>query len=167
MAKTKMVVFDMDGTLADLYGVPEWLAKLSASDCSPYEEAAPMCDFSLMRELLADLREFGVVTSVISWNSRSGDSDYHRRVRRAKLHWLKRHGLTFDYFHVVKYGTPKHQIAKRDFNDVDIIATLFDDDENVRDAWTLGAAINPETENINDALYNLLCELRKGDNAKW
>ena len=35
MMKTKMVVFDMDGTIADLYAVPNWLQMLRAEDPTP------------------------------------------------------------------------------------------------------------------------------------
>ena len=38
------IYLDMDGTIADLYGVEDWLKKLRAEDSSPYEEAEPMCD---------------------------------------------------------------------------------------------------------------------------
>ena len=31
----KMICFDMDGTIADLYAVPNWLEKLRAYDASP------------------------------------------------------------------------------------------------------------------------------------
>lgn len=31
----KMICFDMDGTIADLYAVPNWLDKLRAEDASP------------------------------------------------------------------------------------------------------------------------------------
>ena len=34
--KMKMICFDMDGTIADLYAVPNWLDKLRAEDASPY-----------------------------------------------------------------------------------------------------------------------------------
>lgn len=35
----KMICFDMDGTIADLYAVPNWLDKLRAEDASPYADA--------------------------------------------------------------------------------------------------------------------------------
>ena len=35
----KMICFDMDGTIADLYAVDNWLAKLRAEDETPYQEA--------------------------------------------------------------------------------------------------------------------------------
>ena len=41
----KAIFWDMDGTIADLYNVPNWLDKLRAEDTSPYREAEPL--FSL------------------------------------------------------------------------------------------------------------------------
>ena len=34
----KMICFDMDGTIADLYAVPGWLEKLRAEDATPYRD---------------------------------------------------------------------------------------------------------------------------------
>ena len=45
---TKMICWDMDGTMASLYGVDNWLSKLRAEDASPYEDAAPMWDMELL-----------------------------------------------------------------------------------------------------------------------
>ena len=36
------IFFDMDGTIADFYNVPNWLLKLRNNDASPYEEAVPL-----------------------------------------------------------------------------------------------------------------------------
>ena len=33
------ICFDMDGTIANLYGVENWLAYLVAEDVKPYKEA--------------------------------------------------------------------------------------------------------------------------------
>ena len=38
----KAIFWDMDGTIADLYNVPNWLDKLRAEDTSPYREAKPL-----------------------------------------------------------------------------------------------------------------------------
>ena len=40
------IYFDMDGTIADLYNVENWLPKLRAEDASPYIEAEIMVDAS-------------------------------------------------------------------------------------------------------------------------
>ena len=48
----KMLIFDMDGTVADLYGVPNWLPMLRAFDPTPYRLAKPMWDMEELARLL-------------------------------------------------------------------------------------------------------------------
>lgn len=38
------IYFDLDQTLADLAGVPNWLEKLHAEDATPYADASPLVD---------------------------------------------------------------------------------------------------------------------------
>ena len=40
--------FDMDGTIANLYGVDGWLSALNAFDPSPYEIAKPLVNLSFV-----------------------------------------------------------------------------------------------------------------------
>ena len=40
--KIKILVWDMDGTIADLYGVENWLPMLRAYDPTPYRTAKPI-----------------------------------------------------------------------------------------------------------------------------
>ena len=42
----KTIWFDMDGTIANLYGVDNWLDKLIAEDATPYAEAKPLLNMS-------------------------------------------------------------------------------------------------------------------------
>lgn len=55
----KMLAFDMDGTIADLYGVNDWLSKLRKEDASPYLEAKPMWDVDKLNELINKLKQAG------------------------------------------------------------------------------------------------------------
>ena len=55
----KMVCFDMDGTIADLYGVKGWLEYLQAENPWPYLAARPMCDMDALRDVLLKLKEQG------------------------------------------------------------------------------------------------------------
>ena len=55
----KIINFDMDGTIADLYGVDNWLAKLNASDPSPYIEAKPLLNLSTLARRLNKLLRDG------------------------------------------------------------------------------------------------------------
>ena len=75
----KMIVFDMDGTLANLYNVPNWLSKLRASDTSPYADAAPMWDMAKLVKVLNALRSNGVEIAVVTWLGMGASPDYKKR----------------------------------------------------------------------------------------
>lgn len=130
------IYFDMDGTIANLYEVESWESKLRSEDATPYADASPLVDMVRLSAIIAKLRSEGVKVGVISWGAMHGTAKYTREVKRVKREWCKRWGLTFDEFHVIKYGTPKHWVArcKR--------SILVDDNADVRTAWTLGDAID-------------------------
>lgn len=128
--------FDMDGTIANLYNVEGWENKLRAEDPSPYADASPLVDMVRLAAIIAKLRSAGVTVGVISWGAMDSTAEYTRRVKRVKREWCKCWGLTFDEFHVVKYGTPKHWVAKCKHS------VLVDDNNEVRQTWTLGATVD-------------------------
>ena len=145
------IYFDMDGTLADLYGVDNWLPKLRAENATPYIEAEPLVDLYEMEWLLAELQHIGYTLGIISWTSKDGSAEYNKAVRKAKLEWLAGcfPEIEFDEIHIVKYGTRKDYIAK------DKYGIIFDDDERVREKWR-GEAINPNYEDIIKTLEKLV-----------
>ena len=51
------IYFDMDGTIADLYGVENWLNDLRTERTTPYEIANPLCDLERATDLLNELKE--------------------------------------------------------------------------------------------------------------
>lgn len=133
----KSIYFDMDGTIADLYGVVDWLPKLRASDPSPYADARPLVNLSRLARLLNRLTACGVSVNIISWTSRGGSPEYNEAVKAAKLAWLARHlpSVKWDNVFIVAYGTPKNTLG---------CGVLFDDEKPNRDAW--GAGAHDETE---------------------
>lgn len=147
----KAVYFDLDQTIVDLAGVPNWLGKLRAEDASPYADAAPMVDMVRLAAIIAKLRSAGVTVGVISWGAMGGTVEYTREVKRVKMAWCKYWGLEFDEFHVIKYGTPKHRVAKCKRS------ILVDDNSEVRQAWTLGATIDAsDSFRMMEQLENIL-----------
>lgn len=126
------IYFDMDGTIADLYGVENWLDYLVARNTLPYEIARPLIRLSSLARILNKLQKQGYKIGVISWLAKNSDTDYDEKVTKAKKEWLKKHlaSVTFDEIHIVKYGTPKQMFAKTE-NDI-----LFDDEEKNRSNWT-------------------------------
>ena len=125
------IYFDMDGTIADLYGVENWLDYLINSDATPYKVAKPLINLNSLARVLNNKQKKGVKIGVISWLSKNGSDDYNELVTRAKIEWLKKHlkSVNFDEIHIVKYGTPKVQF-KKNFADV-----LFDDECGNRAEW--------------------------------
>ena len=129
---TTTIFFDMDGTIADLYGVENWLDYLIASDVLPYEIAKPLIRLNALARILNRLQKQGYKVGVISWLAKNSNTAYDEKVTRAKKEWLKKHlaSVNFDEIHIVKYGTPKQTFAKTE-NDI-----LFDDEEKNRNDWT-------------------------------
>ena len=129
---TTTIFFDMDGTIADLYGVENWLDYLIASDALPYEIAKPLIRLNALARILNKLQKQGYKVGVISWLAKNSNTAYDEKVTRAKKEWLKKHlaSVNFDEIHIVKYGTPKQTFAKTE-NDI-----LFDDEEKNRNDWT-------------------------------
>lgn len=128
---SKTIWFDMDGTIADLYGVENWLPMLIASDPTPYAIAKPMLRLSTLAYMLNRLKyEYGYRLGVISWLAKSGTPQYNAEVTATKYAWLKTHlpSVVFDEINIVPYG-----IDKNIFNSGDDI--LFDDEQPNRDGW--------------------------------
>ena len=155
MMKTKMVVFDMDGTIADLYAVPNWLQMLRTEDPTPYAIAEPMWEMKKLANVLNALRVNGIEIRIVTWLSKDSTEEYKNLVRQAKLEWLEEMGFPFDNFHGVQYGATKANSIRRYLAE-DETAILFDDNEKVRKGWTLGETVDPTTTNIIEFLENLL-----------
>ena len=126
------IFFDMDGTIADLYGVENWLDYLIASDALPYAIAKPLLRLNSLARVLNRLQREGYRIGIISWLSKSGTEEYNNAVTETKKNWLKKHlaSVHFDEINIVKYGTPKQMFARTE-NDI-----LFDDEEKNRNNWT-------------------------------
>ncbi len=149
---TKMICFDMDGTLANLYAVDGWLEKLRNEDPSPYLLAPPMWDMAKLKEILIALHREGWEIRIISWLSKVTSDNYKRLVREAKRAWLETYNFPADKVHLVQYGTTKADCVRRWANP----AILVDDDSKVRAGWTLGDTIDPNDGDLLEKLQNLL-----------
>lgn len=134
----KMVWFDMDGTIADLYGVEGWLEMLMAEDTAPYAQAKPLVRMSQLAKLLHRVQAAGYGIGVISWTSKNGSWSYNEEVAQTKLAWLNQHlpSVTWDEIKIVNYGWAKQAYR---YTDDDI---LFDDEAYNRLVWT-GEAYKP------------------------
>ncbi len=127
-----VIALDMDGTLAGLYDVPNWLESIRNEDATPYEVATPLCDVDALARALKLARSEGHTVEIVSWNCKGDISpEYRRKVRKEKVNWLKQYGLLqeVDAVHVVKHGTPKSKVASGQ-------GVLFDDETANREEWS-------------------------------
>lgn len=136
--------FDMDGTIANLYGVEGWLDDLKNERVRPYQEAKPLLNLQVLARRLNSLQRQGYKIGIISWLSKSGTDEYNQKVKEIKLKWLKTHlkSVHFNEIHIVEYGTPKESLGQ---------GVLFDDEEKNRIAWGQGAY---DVDNILEILKN-------------
>lgn len=143
----KEIWFDMDGTIADLYGVDGWLDMLLNENARPYEIAKPLVNMRELAKVLNRLIEKGWEIGVISWLAKNGTNDYNKKVANAKMKWLAKHlrSVKFAKIDIVEYGTPKQNNRN---------GILFDDEKQNRENW-LGIAYNV------DNIIQVLRELEK------
>ena len=127
----KAIYFDMDGTLANLYGVENWLDKLRAYDASPYAQAEVLLNMQALAHRLNKLRARGYTIGIISWLSKETTPEYDAAVTAEKLAWLEKHlhSVEWNEVHLVAYGKCKSKLAQVKGG------YLFDDNESVRREW--------------------------------
>ena len=141
--------FDMDGTIANLYGVENWLAMLRAYNAAPYKLAKPLVNMNQLARKLNQLQRAGYKLGIISWLSKTSTPEYDEAVTAAKLWWLKKHlaSVNFDDINIVSYGINKWEVCG--------VGILFDDEDKNRDTWQ-GKAYHP------DMMMEVLNGLMKG-----
>ena len=129
---TKAIYFDMDGTIVNFYGVPNWLDALIASDPTPYKVAQPLINMNSLARLLNRLQAEGWHIGIVSWLSKIGTPAFNEVVTATKVEWLNRHlhSVNWDEVVIVPYGTPKHEVVEF-FGGI-----LFDDELRNRALWT-------------------------------
>ena len=129
----KAIFFDMDGTIADLYGVDGWLDDLRAERVRPYAEAKGIGNLALIARLLNKAQKKGHEIGIISWGAKNASGTYLAQIAWAKEDWLEKHfpSVSWDQIAVVKYGMNKKEYCKD--------GILFDDEEKNREIWGTGA----------------------------
>lgn len=141
----KEIWFDMDGTIANLYGVENWLNDLINENTRPYAIAKPLMNMQVLARTLNKLTQNGFTVNIISWTSKNGTDEYNQEVAKVKKEWLNKHlkSVHFKNIDIVPYGTPK-QIGRK--------GILFDDEIQNRENWE---DIAFDVNNIIEILKNL------------
>ena len=144
----KAIYFDMDGTIADFYGVDGWLEALQNEYTKPYREAKSLVDMRALGKELNRLQRAGYTIGIISWGSRECTEEYLERIRKAKINWLYNHikSVIWDEIHIIEYGKSKRESVNYPEG------ILFDDEEKNRKDWDLGDGMAFDVDNIIEIL---------------
>ena len=139
------IYFDMDGTIADFYGVEGWLNYLNEGNPFPYATAKPLVNMQRLARRLNLLKKMGYEICILSWLSKTSTPEFDKLVIKTKREWLSTHlaSVEFDEIHIVAYGTPKHSIGE---------GILFDDEIGNREGWGVGAYTPEEIFEVLKAL---------------
>lgn len=126
------VYLDMDGTIADLYNEPNWLADLINEEVRPFTNAKPMTtEETLLRKFPKD--KYNI--KILSMTPKNAKKEYCKRVEKAKDEWLNKYFPSLTKRIYLPYGNNKN--LKNSAN-----AILVDDSEPIRKSYR-GLALNP------------------------
>lgn len=151
---SKVIMFDMDGTVYDLYGVPNWLEKLENSDVSVYSDGAPLVNLRELKRVCEAAIEQGYEIGVITWLSKCGNERFNRDTAEVKRKWVNKNMPYVTNFTAQTYGTPKQKALNKSVK----YAILVDDNDDVREMWNTPKqrkSIDAKTDIIK-ALWELL-----------
>ena len=147
----KTLVFDMDGTLANFYGVDGWLEDIRNENTRPYDIAEPLYNMEVLNAILDLLRAQGWKIAITTWLAKGSTKAFDDMVRASKIAWLQKYNFSYDEIHLVRYGTTKANCTRKNGG----VQILVDDNEKIRKGWTLGKTIDAN-QNVLKQLFDLL-----------
>lgn len=151
MTNNKAIVFDMDGTLFDFYGVEGWKHDLDdLRSTRPYELAKPMYDKNILNTYINILKNNGWTIFINSWLARNKTPEYHENIKNVKLNRLAEIEFPYDYVIFTDYNVDKQESIP-DYYQTQV---LVDDNADIREKWN-GITIDA-TQNILIALQQLI-----------
>lgn len=156
MDNNQWIWFDLDGTLYNLYKVPDWLPRLRQEDVGVYcEQGFERASIRRIVEACNALKEAGYHIGVISWAGKgvSRKDEFFEQTRLVKTQWVEQYFPVAEKVIICEYGKEKSLFAV--YGDV-----LVDDSLEVRKNWrrNLGSrAINAKKGYIKK-LYKIVYE---------
>ena len=128
----KKVYLDMDGTIANLYAITNWLERLTSEDTNIFKECKPLISQKELYDLFpSDTYEI----IILSMTPYKCSKYYHENVIQQKNEWLD------IYFPQIKKRIYKKYSGNKNLKNSEN-AILIDDNEIIRKNFR-GLALNP------------------------
>jgi len=150
MKEIKRIAFDMDGTIADLYGTNGWLDSLIKHK-PIFDRLQPMLNMLELNSILKKLMAKGYEVMIITWLPKKATKAYKLQCRKEKKEWLQEFLPEVKIIHAVQYGTDKHRVTKN-LDD----CLLFDDIQEIRNKWEKFGGVAKDQTQIMETLEGLL-----------
>ena len=148
----KKIYFDMDGTVANLYGEENWLDNLINEREGTFINLQPLVDMIELSRVCYELMERGYSFGVITWLPKGASYEYECICAQEKKQWVNTLMPWVTEFYAQTYGEPKqnapaHRAAQM---------ILVDDNAEVRAKWNTA-----KQRTSIDATKNIIKELEK------
>lgn len=127
----KKIFFDMDGTIADLYGTENWLDKLLNEERGLFENLPVMHNKQELEKTFNELAKKGYELEIITWTPKNATNKYINTVTREKINWVQKNFPMIKNIHCLAYGTPKQKAPITKAKEM----ILVDDNEEVLEKW--------------------------------
>lgn len=148
----KKIYFDMDGTVADLYGEKNWLDNLRNEREGSFINLRPLVDMNELAMVCHQLMNLGYTFGVITWLPMGASYEFERVCEEEKRAWVEEFMPWVSEFYAQSYGVPKQYAPSKRAAEM----VLIDDNAEVRAMW------NTEVQRSSiDATQDIIKELRK------
>ena len=148
----KKIYFDMDGTVADLYGEKDWLNNLRNEREGSFINLRPLVDMNELAMVCHQLMNLGYSFGVITWLPMGASYEFERVCEEEKRAWVEEFMPWVSEFYAQSYGVPKQYAPSKRAAEM----ILVDDNAEVRAMW------NTEVQRSSiDATQDIIKELRK------
>lgn len=148
----KKIYFDMDGTVADLYGEKNWLDNLRNEREGSFINLRPLVDMNELAMVCHQLMNLGYSFGVITWLPMGASYEFERVCEEEKRAWIEEFMPWVSEFYAQSYGVPKQYAPSKRAAEM----ILVDDNAEVRAMW------NTEVQRSSiDATQDIIKELRK------
>lgn len=148
----KKIYFDMDGTVADLYGEKNWLDNLRNEREGSFINLRPLVDMNELAMVCHQLMNLGYSFGVITWLPMGASYEFERVCEEEKRAWVEEFMPWVSEFYAQSYGVPKQYAPSKRAAEM----ILVDDNAEVRAMW------NTEVQRSSiDATQDIIKELKK------
>ena len=148
----KKIIFDLDGTLYDLYNIPDWEKKLRQEKRNIFLEGKTFLNDDFY-EIIEELRNLGFTFDVATWLPMFATKQYEQICREEKEKWIKDNLKFVEGIYIAPYGTPKQKMVEKKSS----IMILIDDNLEVCRSWETKK--QRQYKNVKNNLIEILEEI--------